>query len=146
MRRTLIALALSTALAGCGEDPLAAEDYRAEMRTICQEADRQREAVTQPTRPTPDAIADYLQRLRDINARAIERVEELEPPEELQDPHDRALDGSREGRERVDEVIEKLQGGGDPAQVLSEARVGIEQSRKETMQAARELGVPECGN
>ncbi|HEX2088032.1 MAG TPA: hypothetical protein VHF89_20260 [Solirubrobacteraceae bacterium] len=147
MRRTLMTLALTAGLVGCGgEDKLSVEDYRTELRRICADSDRQTEAVKEPTRATPDSIADYLRQLRDINAKTIERVEDLEPPDELEDAHDRALEANREGREKVDAVIDELQGGGDPSQVLSEARQGLEESSNQAKQAARDIGVPECGD
>ena len=147
MRRTLITLALTAGLVGCGgDDALSTEEYRAELRKICSESDKQTNGVQEPTRATPEAIADYLTRLRDINAKTIEDVEALEPPEELKAAHDRALTANREGRAKVDAVIEELEGGGDPTQVLTEARKDLEESSRAAKQAARDVGVPECGN
>ena len=147
MRRPLVTLALATLLAGCGgDDKLSTEDYRAELRKICSASDRQTNEVQEPTRATPEAIADYLTRLRDINAKTIKDVEALDPPDELQAAHDRALKANREGRAKVDAVIEELEGGGDPTQVLTEARKELEASSRAAKQAARDVGVPECGN
>ena len=147
MRRVLVTLALALAFAGCGgEAELSPDDYRAELRKLCQEAERKTNAVQEPTRATREAIADYLTRLRDINAQTIQRVEELEPPEDLKDAHDRALKANREGRAKVESVIEELEGGGDPTQVLTAARKDLEASSRAAKQAARDVGVPECGN
>ena len=143
----LLAVLAGLLLAACGGDEaMSTEDYRAELRKICQESDRQTEQVSEPTRATAEAIADYLQRLRDVNARTIERVEDLEPPEDLQEAHNNALEANREGREKVDEVIEELQKGGDPAQILQDARSELEDASRRAKEAAREVGVPECGN
>ena len=147
MHRPAVALALAAALAGCGgDDNLSAEEYRAELRKLCRESDRQTEAVAEPTRATPEAIANYLGRLRDVNARTIERVERLEPPDDLRPAHDRALAANREGRARVDAVIEELEGGADPRQVLAEARKDLQEASRAAKQAARDVGVPECGD
>ena len=147
MRHALLTLTLAAAFTACGgEDPLTTEEYRAELRKICQETDKKREAVEQPTRATPEAIADYLRRLRDINAASIDRVDELEPPDELKSAHDRALNANREGREKVDAVIEELQGGGNPTKVLQDAQRELRGSSRVAQDAARELGVSECEN
>ena len=147
MRRVILTLSLTAVLVGCGgDDRLSTEDYRAELREICNESERRTNQVEEPTRPTPEAIADYLQRLRDVNAETIEKVEELEPPEELEDAHQRALEANRDGREKVDAVIADLEEGGDPTQVLTEARSELEGASEAAKKAGRDLGVPECGD
>ena len=147
MRRLLVTLVLASTLAGCGgDDAPTPEEYRADLRKLCQDAERRTNEISEPTRATREAIADYLGRLRDINAETIDRVEELEPPEDLKAAHDRALEANREGRAKVDAVIEELEGGGDPTQVLTEARQDLEESSRAAQDAARDLGVPECGN
>ena len=147
MRRLLSTLALTALLVGCGgDDGPSKEDYQAELRKICAESEKKTNEVEEPTRATPEAIADYLQRLRDVNAETIEQVEDLEPPEDLQGAHDRALEANKEGREKVDAVIKELEEGGDPQQVLTDARKDLEQASQEAKKAGEELGVPECGD
>ncbi|HEV2061753.1 MAG TPA: hypothetical protein VGR12_02780 [Solirubrobacteraceae bacterium] len=146
MRRVALTLSLALAFAACGDDRLSTEDYRAQLREICKQSEQRTNEVQEPTRATPEAIADYLQRLRDVNAQTIERVEELEPPEELQDAHDRALEANREGREKVDAVIRELEEGGDPTQVLTDARSELQDASRAAKQAGEDLGVPECAD
>ena len=147
MRRVILTLTLALSFAACGgDDSMSKEDYQAELRKICDESERRTNAVEEPTRATPEAIADYLQRLRDVNAQTIEKVEDLEPPEDLQDAHDRALEANREGREKVDGVISELEEGGDPTQVLTDARKELEESSRAAKKAGEDLGVPECGD
>ena len=106
MRRLFTTLALVVALAGCGGDEsVSTKDYRAELEKICAESNKRTQYVQKPTRATSEAIADYLQRLRDINVQTIAKVEKLETPDELKDAHERALEANRVGREKVDAVI-----------------------------------------
>ena len=147
MRRLALIFVLAVALTGCGgDDRLSKDDYRAQLREICLDSESRTEAIDEPTRATPEAIADYLTRLRDVNALTIKEVEELEPPEDLEEAHERALDANRDGRAKVDAVIKELEDGGDPTQVLTEARKDLEESSKTAKKAAGDLGVPECGD
>ena len=147
MRRAILTLTLAAGLAGCGgDDQLSVSDYRTELRRICADTDKQTEKVTEPTRASAPAIASYLSRLRDINTSSIERVEKLNPPDDLKAAHDRALEANREGREKLGEVIEELEGGGDPTKVLTEARTALQPSSNAAKQAAQDLGVPQCGD
>ena len=147
MRLPVALIAAMLLVAGCGgEDRLSTEDYRAELKKICEESDRQTEQVAEPTRATPEAIADYLRRLRDVNASTIDKVEGLEPPEDLEDAHNDALDANKAGREKVDAVIKELEEGGDPTQVLNDARKELEEASSKAREAAGKVGVPECGD
>lgn len=147
MRRVLLTLTLAAGLVGCGgDDQLSVSEYRTELRRICADSDKQLERVTEPTRASPEAIVSYLSRLRDINTSSIERVEKLNPPDDLKGAHDRALKANREGREKLGDVISQLEKGGDPTKVLTEARTALQPSSDAAKQAARDLGVPQCGD
>jgi len=148
MRRAIPSLlaAATLALAACGGDEVSVDEYRAEARQICQEADRATERIRQPTRSTPAAIADYFDRLLAPNERATQRFQELDPPDELQDAHDDALRASRRGSEEVRRLITQLERGEDPRQVLAGAQQRIRRLTREADAAAERLGVPECGD
>ena len=149
MRRSTILAPLAAAalaLGACGGDETSPEEYRTEARQICQEADRATERIRQPTRSTPEAIADYFGRRLEPNERAVRRFQELEPPEELQDAHDDAIAANRRGADEVRRVIRQLEAGEDPRQVLAGAQTNIRRLTREADRAADRLGVPECGD
>ena len=145
MRRLAACLVLALTLVACGGDELSTGEYRSELRRICKDADQQTNAVEAPTRATPEAIVDYLTRLRDVNTRTIQRFAELEPPEDLKAAHERALAVNREGRKKVDAVIARLEKGEDPTVVLNEATRDLAESGEAAKKAGEDLGVPECG-
>jgi hypothetical protein len=147
MRRLTIvpALVAAVAVGACGDDGLSAQDYRAEARQICQQADRATQGIQQPTRTTPEAIADYFRRLLQPTQRATERFEALEPPEDLQDAHEDVLRANREGIEEVRRLIAQLERDEDPRQVLTGAQERIRALTRQADAAASRLGVPECG-
>ena len=132
MRRlagTVAALALL--LAACGDDGMSASEYRAEAKKVCLDAEKATDAVEQPTRSTPEAIVDYLERLLAANERTTERFEKLDPPDDLQNPHDDLLQANRQGTDAVRPVIEG-----------STAR--LRELGQRSNAAAKRLGVPEC--
>jgi hypothetical protein len=147
MRRATALPALAAAalaLAACGDDAMSTEEYRAEARTICVEADRETDAIKQPTRSTPEAIVDYLGRLADANERTLRRFEKLDPPEDLQGPHDDILDANRDGQAVVRRVIDDLEGGDDPRTVLQQSTSRLRELGRRSNAAAEKLGVREC--
>ena len=149
MRRPIAVLATAAMLAaaGCGgDDELSADDYRAEVRKICTEGNRQIDRIEEPTRATSQAIVDYFERLLRVNERNTERIEDLDPPEELKAAHARALKANQEGVEQVRKLIAELKKGDDPIAVLRGARDELERIGRQADKAARDLRVPECAD
>lgn len=150
MRRLLpfLSLALVTVVfAACGgDDGMSTSEYRAEAKKICTEADKATESVQEPTRATSDAISDYFQRLLDANDKTTKRFEALDPPEDLQKAHDDALAANEAGVTEVRRVIDELEGGGDPREVLTQAQTRLQDLSRRSADAAKRLGVPECAD
>lgn len=146
MRRPLvIVVAAALTLAACGGSALSTGEYRRQARAICTDADRASEKVTAPTRATNAAIADYFKRILAVNDRTTRRFEELEPPEDLQDAHEDALAANRAGVDEVRKLVAELEEGGDATAVLQDAPQRLEGLVRRSREAARRLGVPECG-
>ena len=138
------AVVFAVALAGCGDEGMSTSEYRSGAKKICADSERDTDAIQQPTRSTPEAIADYLGRLADVNERAIGRFERLDPPEKLQKPHDDLLDAQREGQRTVRGVISDLEGGEDAREVLQASTARLRELGRRSNAAADRLGVPEC--
>jgi hypothetical protein len=144
---TPLALAAATALIACGgDDGMSTSEYRAEAKKICVDADRATERVEEPTRATSDAISEYFKRLLEANDATTKKFEALDPPEELQKAHDDALAANEAGVKEVQRVIDELEGGGDPREVLTDAQTRLQDLSKKSGDAARRLGVPECAD
>ena len=145
MRRLLPFIVLLTVgLVACGDDGMSTDEYRAEARKVCVDAEKATEAIEQPTRSTPEAIVDYLERLLAANQRTTERFQKLDPPEDLQKPHDDILRANREGADAVRDVIKQLKDGEDPRKVLQSSTSRLRDLGRESNAAAKKLGVPEC--
>ena len=146
MRRLVpLAALLALALAACGGDEgMSTEEYRAEARKVCLDAEKATDAIEQPTRSTPEAIVDYLQRLLDANEKTIARFDRIDPPDDLHKPHDDILAANRDGAETVRGVIRKLESGEDAREVLQASTSRLRELGRRSNEAAERLGVREC--
>lgn len=145
MRRIApIAVLLALTLAACGDDGMSASEYRSAAKKVCVDAEKATEAVKQPTRSTPEAIVDYLERLLAANEKTTQRFEKLDPPEKLQKPHDDILAANREGATTVRAVIKDLKAGKDAREVLQSSTSRLRELGQRSNDAAERLGVPEC--
>ena len=125
---------------------MSTSEYRAEAKKICTEADQATENVQEPTRATSDAISDYFQRLLEANDKTTKRFKALEPPEDLKKAHDDALAANEDGVKEVRRVIDELEKGGDPREVLTSAQSRLQSLSQRSGDAAKRLGVPECAD
>ena len=145
MRRIVPLVAvLALTLAGCGDDGMSKAEYRAAAKKVCVDAEKATEKVKQPTRSTPEAIVDYLERLLAANERTTQRFEKLDPPEELDKPHADILAANREGAKTVRQVIRELEQGKDAREVLQSSTARLRELGQRSNDAAERLGVPEC--
>ena len=143
---SVLACAAALTLAACGgDDGPSVDDYRADARAICTEADRATQSVEQPTRSTPAAIADYFTRLLAPAERATARFEALEPPDELAGAHEGVVRANRASIREVEQLIGRLDGDADARELLAGAQERIRTLTREADAAAERLGVPECG-
>ena len=73
MRRLLpLAAVVALTLAACGDDGMSASEYRSAAKKVCVDAEKATDAVEQPTRSTPEAIVDYLERLLQANEKVLQ--------------------------------------------------------------------------
>lgn len=145
MRRIVpVATVLALTLAACGGGGMSKAEYRAAAKKVCVDAEKATEEVEQPTRSTPEAIVDYLERLLAANERTTERFEKLDPPEKLDKPHADILAANREGAKTVRQVIRELEQGKDAREVLQSSTSRLRDLGERSNDAAERLGVPEC--
>ncbi len=133
-------------LLGCGDDRLSTGEYRDEARKICEESERQLGQIQLPTRLTSRSVADYFRRQLRITERNVARFDGLEPPEELEARHDRIVRLGREGIAEIRSLVEAIDEGRDPREVLTGAQDELRRIGADQRAAARALGVPECSD
>lgn len=93
MRRAALAALLCLALlAGCGgDDGSSAGDYRAELNAACERLAEAQARLPQLSRDEGLTIDQLRERAERDGGRFADEVDALDPPEELQDAHERLV-------------------------------------------------------
>jgi hypothetical protein len=157
VRRFLVPLAICGLLvAGCGGDDdndsgggdggerLSAADYRKQATEICQESERRTNELEAPE--APEDIKPFLERGLEITEEDIGRFSDLQPPEDLQEQHDAAVEASEEFISQIRDVTSNLEGNASDQQAIQEANAEIEKASEASDKAFDELGLEECAN
>ena len=141
-RFAMIMLVPLLVLAGCGgDDGPSREDYIADADALCERLNERVEDVNQ-TEPTNLAqLRQFLDEGLEVTREGIEELEELEPPEEIENDVDDFLDSARD-QERVLEDARDAPSFEEGAQILREELPPVVQDRRD---AADEIGFEECG-
>lgn len=148
-RRPLAGLAAIGAvalIAGCGGDSdssLSAEDFRTQADAICADTDRQIDALSEPS--SADQVLTFLRAGLPIQQEQLDRLRELDPPDDLQDRYDEALGLLEQQTEAIDAAADRIEAGEEPTAVLTEVNGDIEDLRGQAQSAARDLGLTVCG-
>jgi hypothetical protein len=140
-------------LPACGEDEpdgVSPEEYRAEVEAICAEAEREREALPEPT--TLEAYPEFLEQGIAQQRRFLDRLQSVEPPppdaQELRDRWLRPFETRTIELERAVPEIAEAAGSGDAERTATLLR----QARPDPSQAASvssfliSYGLPECAD
>jgi hypothetical protein len=100
---SIVALA-ALAAGGCGEgDRLSRQEFVRQATAICTPVKRQLEALPRP-QSLPE-LETYAQEAKELTEDGVEQLQELRPPEELEEPYDRYLARA----ERVVELLDELE-------------------------------------
>lgn len=150
-RRPVAGLAIVGAvalIAGCGgsddSDALSAEEFRTQADAICADVDRTTDAIAEPT--SEEGILPFLQETREATSDGLDRLRDLNPPEELSDTWDEAISLNEEQADTLDEAISRIEGGENPLEVIEELTPALDERRTDLRQKASELGLTVCGS
>src|SRR6185436_10918489 len=111
MRRVLFTCAVAALLAGCGgggsgDGRLSAQDYRDQAAKICEDTQRQTNALGRPKKTSEFKI--FLARGLKVTERNLERFSALKPPKDLEDEHNAILAGERAGQDQLRKLSSQL--------------------------------------
>lgn len=146
----LLALVASAALAaaGCGGgggggsgDRLTAAEFRQAADAICAEYDQKIEDLGQPE--SLEDLTAFIGRAIPIIEEGFNKLEELQPPEELEADWNRAMEVNGENLQLTKDLQAAAESGNEERVQEILAQAG--QNEEETDRLARELGLQRCG-
>lgn len=135
-------LALAACGGGDGGDQLTADEFRQQADGICAEFEGRLNELG-----TPESLEDlqgYVDDAVPILEEGTNRLDELQPPEELEEDWNRAMEINREQLENV-RGLQDAVADGDQARV-TELLQESDDARDESNQLAADLGLTECGS
>ena len=137
-----LVLVLAVAACGGGDDGLTREELVSQADAICVEFERKIDELEEPE--SIEALARFAREARPIFEDGLDRLRELEPPEDLQVTYDRWIATGDETAKLFGE-LGRAAADGDEAEVnrILE-RTGELDTRSDRL--ARRIGLQECAN
>ena len=129
------------ALAACGGDDK--EEFISDADEICKNANEDLENIDEPT--TDEELAPYLNEALDLAEDVQGDLEDLDPPDDVQDDWDQYLENTQEGLDIIEDARDQAEAGDtDTAQETLQSDE-VEQLDEENEELANDIGLEECG-
>ena len=149
------ALALAAGCSTDSDDPtptggsttgagLTAADYRAQANAICVDTEAGISGLDNPANPNAEQTADILSEGIEIQQAGIDRLKGLDPPDDLQPGHDRAVRLLEQRQTVTQQLLDRIEDGESVAALTRELGPQIQRLRNQGDQAAQGLGLTEC--
>jgi hypothetical protein len=134
------------ALAACGGgndgDQLTAEEFREQADAICAEYEGRLDELETPQ--SLDDVQQYVDDAVPILEEGTAELGGLQPPDELEEDWNRAMEVNREQLENV-QALQQAVEDGDQAEI-AELLQQADEARQESDELATQLGLEECGS
>jgi hypothetical protein len=146
--RGVIALsAVALGLGGCGGgngggEELTAEEFRQQADAICAEFEGRLDELGTPE--SLDDLQNFVSEAVPIIKEGNAQLQDVKPPDELQEPWDRAMEINDEQLQTVRDLREAVEEG-DQARMQELLQAGDE-ANQESDRLAAELGLEDCGS
>lgn len=141
---TLAVLWGIVALAGCGGggDRLTTEELGTQADAICAKYEKRIEALAEPQ--SLEGVETLAEEAKPIVEDGVKELDDLQPPEELEDKYDRWIEVNHDSVEAIDELKDAA-ASGDERRVQQVAEDAARKERQADA-LAREIGLDECAN
>ena len=136
------ALALSGCGGGNGGEELTADEFRQQADAICADYEGRLDELG-----TPQSLEDVQRYVDDavpILEEGTDELDDLQPPDELEEDWNRAMEINREQLENV-QALQQAVEKGDQAEI-AELLQQADEARQESDELATQLGLEQCGS
>jgi uncharacterized protein Yka (UPF0111/DUF47 family) len=130
---------------GCGGgdgDPLTRAALASEASAICRKYESKLDALAKPN--SIEEVASLAEDAKPIVEDGVDKLADLQPPEDLEDEYDRLIAFNRESVLAIEDLREAT-AGGDRARVQRIVQ-NAETKEREADTLARQIGLAECAN
>jgi hypothetical protein len=121
---------------------LSAAEYRRKINALCVEDKRLAERLGEPS--TADGLVRYLRRTLDLNKKREPKYRAVEPPAALRRDHRASLELSDEIEKELQDTLDRIEDGGDPAVELPKVLPALGRAVEEGNAISRRLGTRKC--
>jgi hypothetical protein len=144
--RLALVLVLAAALvAGCGGGgnggAPSADEFRQQADAVCAKYEQKLNALGEPA--SPEDLADFVDKAVPIIEQGNAELNDLDPPDELQDDWDRAMDLQNENLETTRDLRDAVRDN-DPARI-QELVAKLDSTTAESNRLAENMGLDKCG-
>lgn len=137
----LVAAGCGGGSGGAGGDRLSAAEFRQAADAICAEYDQRIQDLGEPE--SLEDLTEFIGRAIPVIEEGFNKLEELQPPEELEADWDRAMEVNAENLQLTKDLQAAAESGNDER--VQEILAQASQNEEETDRLARELGLQRCG-
>lgn len=131
----------AAACGGGGGDRLSREELVEQGDAICVDFENRVEEVQEPQ--DEGDIARYIDEVRPIVEEGADELDDLNPPEDLEDDYNRWIELNREGLDSFDELSSAAEEGDE--QRMQEITADLDGKQAEADRLAESIGFEECG-
>lgn len=136
------AAALTAAGCGGGDDRLSRDELASRADAICAKYEKELDKLAEPQ--SIDEVTQLATDAKPIVEDGVDELDDLQPPEELEDEYDRWIAMNRDSVAAIDDLREAA-ADGDEARVQQVVREA-EEKESEADDLAKEIGLDECAN
>jgi hypothetical protein len=127
-----------------GAGGLTAAEYRQQANAVCVATEEGIGGLANPANPTAEQTADILEDGLEIQQTGIDRLKALDPPDDLQANHDKAVSLLEQRQTITQQLLDRIRDGEAVPALTRELGPRIQQLRNQADDVARDLGLEEC--